>query len=109
MFLRSERGGGRGLESFPVEGAEGAGEDRGHGEQPERREGAEHEREQQQHRQAAGPGLRCSAAPGPGIGADAVEDGEQGGAVAEVVGEGSAQRPGVVAPLAGHRPDGVDD
>lgn len=98
MILRSERVGGRGLESFPVEGAEGAGDDRGDGEEPEGRQGAQHQREQQKDGQATGPGLRRTPSPGARVGADAVERGPEGGSVPEVVAECTQQRPARVTP-----------
>lgn len=108
MFLRSERGGGRGLESFPVEGAEGAGHDGRHREQAEGRERAQHEREQQEQRQPPSPRLGGSSAASPSVGPDPVEGGAERGAVTEVVGHHPQQRTSGLTPSGLELPDGVE-
>jgi hypothetical protein len=108
MILRSERVGGRGLESFPVEGAEGAGEDRGDGQQPEGRQRAQHEREEEQHGHAPGPDLGLAPPAGPGLDAHPVEDGGERSALAEVVDQGPHEGLGRLPPAPAEIVDGVD-
>lgn len=106
MFLRMEGGGGRGLESSLVEGAEGAGDDGGHGEQPERRKRADHEREQEQDRQPSGAGFGAAPAVHAGLGTGSLQGGQRRRAVADVVGEGANDAVRRLAPSMAELVDG---
>lgn len=109
MFLRSERGGGRGLESFPVEGAEGAGHDGCNREQAEGREGAQHEREQQEQRQPSGPRLGGPSAASSGIDTDPFEGGAERRSLSDVVGHHPQQRTSGLTPAGLELPDGGEE
>lgn len=104
----AERVGGRNLESFPVEGAEGASGDRGDGEEAEGRQGAGDERKEQEDREASGSQLGGPAAFRAALVGETFERRCERRAVAEVIGERVAERLARITPSRPQRVDGLD-
>lgn len=97
-MLRSGGCGGWILEWAPLEGAEGSGHERRHGQEAEGGQRAEHEREEQQNGQLAGARLGGAASVRPGLDGHALEAGGDRGPVPHVVEQHVHERVARLAP-----------